>query len=92
MTYREKIVEILQTKTGKRKMQSSKAKIITDALLANDVIVLNHGRWLKNPTGFTNDICSICFGDSGIDERGCPIRTNFCPNCGAKMDGGASDG
>lgn len=87
MTYRERIIEILQTQIGERKMQISKAQYVADALIANDVIVLNHGRWLKNPTGFTNAICSICLGDSSIDKRGYPIKTNYCPNCGAKMDG-----
>jgi hypothetical protein len=49
MTYRERIIEILQTNTGERKMQFSKAERIADALLVNDVIVQNHGKWMKMP-------------------------------------------
>ena len=86
MTYKERIIEILQTQIGERKMQSTKARQIADALIANGVIVQNQGKWLKNPTGFTNDICSICFGDSPTDNRLHPIRTKYCPNCGARMD------
>ena len=86
MTYRERIVEILQTQTGERKMQINKAKSIADTLIANDVIVLNHGKWIKTPTGYINEICSICGSWAGVDEKGHPIRTNYCPNCGTKMD------
>ena len=87
MTYKERIIEILQTQSSERKMQFTKAKKIADALIDNGVIVQNQGKWVKNPTGFTNDICSVCFGDSPVDNRNYPIRTNYCPNCGAKMDG-----
>ena len=87
MTYRERIIEILQTQLGERKMQVSRAERIAGVLIANDVVVQNHGKWLKNPTGYTNELCSICACWSGIDKRGFPIRTNYCPNCGAKMDG-----
>lgn len=91
MTYRERIVEILQTQTGERKMQISKAQSIADALITNDVVVLNHGKWIRTPTGYINDICSICGGWNIVDEKGRPMRTNFCPNCGAKMDGGTDN-
>lgn len=92
MTYREKIIEILQMHTGERKMQIKKAKSIADALIANDVIVLNRGKWIKTPTGYINEVCSICGGWGNIDEKGCAMRTSYCPNCGAKMDGGVKDG
>ena len=87
MTYRERIIEILQTQTGERKMQLSKAKPIADTLIANDVIVLNHGKWIKMPGGYQNEICSICTCWGAVDRKGYPIRTVYCPNCGAKMDG-----
>lgn len=86
MIYKARIVEILQTQTGERKMQVSKAERIADALIANDVVVQNHGKWVKLPTGWVNPVCSICAGMSLVDEKGYPIMTNYCPNCGAKMD------
>lgn len=86
MTYRERVIEILQTQTGERKMQVSKAERIADVLIANDVIVQNHGKWVKLPTGWVNPVCSICFGMSLLDAKGHPIKTNYCPNCGARMD------
>lgn len=87
MTYRERIIEILQTQTGERKMQFSKAERIADALLANDVVVQNHGKWMKMPGGYINEICSICGCWGGVDKKAHPIRTVYCPNCGANMRG-----
>ena len=46
-----------------------------------DVATVRHGRWIAPHDGFCT--CSICK---------CPAyvvwsATNYCPNCGAKMDG-----
>lgn len=87
MTYKERIIEILQTQTGERKMQVSKAERIADALIANDVVVQNQGKWMKMPGGYRNEICSICTCWGLVDSKGKPMRTVYCPNCGAKMDG-----
>ena len=38
--------------------------------------------------GKSNYHCSECGLKVGYREQ---ARTNYCPNCGAKMDGGASD-
>ena len=59
---------------------------------AVDVTPVVHGRWIK-PTkigyrSFDIPHCSACDGvPCGVDEH-----TKYCPNCGAKMDGGKSDG
>ncbi len=53
-------------------------------LPAADVAPVVHGRWDDSLDGIT-PYCSIC----GQSHR-MMIRTpNYCPNCGAKMDGGA---
>lgn len=44
-----------------------------------DVAPVVHGKWIKGPS---NPYCSECFVE-------CRDETPFCPNCGAKMDGGA---
>ena len=47
-----------------------------------DVAPVRHGRWNDSLAGIT-PYCSAC----GHSHR-CLIRTpNYCPNCGAKMDG-----
>ena len=48
-----------------------------------DAVEVVHGRWIYEPVEFTyeKDIkCSIC---GSYAEH----ATNYCPNCGAKMDG-----
>lgn len=55
-----------------------------------DVAPVVHGRWENG-----NPICPVCGGDKFKDldaDIWCDWRPNFCPNCGAKMDGGNSDG
>lgn len=49
-----------------------------NALPAADVVPVAHGRWVEGPS---NPYCSECFVE-------CRDETTFCPNCGAKMDGG----
>lgn len=49
-----------------------------------DVAPVRHGQWIDSLARIT-PYCSAC----GHSHR-CLIRTpNYCPNCGAKMDGGA---
>ena len=57
-----------------------------DAVPAADVAPVRHGRWVeqeKYTFGVMYD-CSIC-GDRILDNG---HSWNYCPNCGAKMDGG----
>ena len=48
-----------------------------------DAAPVRHGRWLPFHSTAAGDIqyCSAC-------EIGCTWKPNYCPNCGAKMDGG----
>lgn len=59
---------------------------LRDSIPAADVVPVVHARWIIGGVGCCNLIgnwhCSECSGTS--------LRySNFCPNCGAKMDGGA---
>ena len=45
---------------------------------AADVVPVRHGKWLHRKNGVA--YCSECEVDTVEDE------TNYCPNCGAKMD------
>lgn len=50
-----------------------------------DAVEVVHGRWKM---GFSVR-CSVCNGYALTDEDNDPWITPYCPNCGAKMDGGA---
>ena len=62
-----------------------------------DVVPVVHGRWDGTANGYWDgelvyDIwnCSECgFDADGADEK---PDWKYCPNCGARMDGGAADG
>ena len=48
-----------------------------------DVVPVVHARWIPFHSEIAGDIqyCSNC-------EIGNAVKSDFCPNCGAKMDGG----
>ena len=53
---------------------------------AADVAPVRHGRWIDKGE---YAVCTECDGRSGTQYDGVepiPLTTQFCPNCGAKMD------
>ena len=57
-----------------------------DRLPAADVAPVVHGRWLDAGRGIK--ACSNC--NHGIKEHMACVN-HYCPNCGARMDGGVDD-
>lgn len=59
-----------------------------------DVQEVKHGKWIDREAvlGYEVYQCSVC-KEEYCFEIGSPQENgyNFCPNCGAKMDGGAND-
>ena len=56
-----------------------------------DVVEVRHGEWIPSCHRGCFFMCSVC--KSG-DEEHQPFYENtwqYCPNCGAKMDGGKND-
>ena len=53
-----------------------------------DVAPVRHGRWLYGDYYDIGDVCSECDWDSKMIHP----SYRYCPNCGAKMDGGANNG
>ena len=53
-----------------------------------DAVEVVHGRWIdsKHAYGFFSPKCSVCHQFNKYHER-----YNYCPNCGAKMDGERKD-
>lgn len=79
---------------GKRSMHDVASAI--NSVHSADVAPVRHGRWLhtEEPLGW-KDVdcmeCSACHDSWIIEEDYCfddmPLW-NYCPSCGAKMDGG----
>ena len=63
-------------------------KITTKFRLKNAVV---HGRWEKASQTMPIYKCSVC-KERNLFKNGNNVLSNYCPNCGAKMDGGNEDG
>lgn len=66
-------------------MWGSVAVMFSDSIPAADVEPVVHGRWKTNSDRPDTLICSVC--KCGFDMWKHDPH-NFCPNCGARMDGG----
>lgn len=71
-----------------------KAKQALASVPAADVVPVVHGRWIESKEHFylnngckewINFYCSECDAPNNSP-------TDYCPNCGAKMDGGVDNG
>lgn len=64
----------------------AKAICVLHDMPAADVAPVVHGKWLDAGRGIK--ACSNC--NHGIKEHMACVN-HYCPNCGAKMDGGVSE-
>lgn len=63
-------------------------KIIVDAPAA-DVVEVRHGRWMWDGGEDMHYYCSRCHHNAyGCTTEILDGKYRYCPNCGAKMDGG----
>ena len=65
--------------------------------IAADVAPVVHGRWISwekagncVPSPDRHE-CSVCHDAAQVLVNGFELLSDYCPNCGAKMDGGDSD-
>ena len=80
---KEKLIEILEEVEGQYNNDFPSIEQMADGLIAHGVTIQKNARWIENTCRSRFDFkydCSICHG--GSDLKG-----NYCPNCGAKMDG-----
>lgn len=64
---------------------------------ADNVAPVVHGRWISweeagnfVPSPDRHE-CSVCHDAAQVLVNGFELLSDYCPNCGAKMDGGDSD-
>ena len=92
MDVREKLVELIESA---RYWGSNTSEEIADHLIANGVTVQECGYWVSlTDCANTGIYCSVCNKkvykeDYAWCNRKNKLRSAYCPNCGAKMDGGA---
>lgn len=53
---------------------------------AADVAPVRHGRWIKPVPGDGENYCSVCKAEHLWFYGYGYLESNYCPNCGAKMD------
>ena len=70
------LMKLMQDGCSAKNLQS-----ISD-MPAADVAPVRHGRWVPFHSSHAGEIqyCSVC-------DIGCTWKPDYCPNCGAKMDG-----
>lgn len=86
---REKIFSIWRSMPAPASVISLAAAISQTP--AADVVEARHGRWLTTDAYPHHLYCSVCYktyakNAKWVNELDLP--TNYCPNCGAKMEGG----
>ena len=62
-----------------------------EKLPAVDAEPVRHGKWIEVPWiyyGAKQYMCDQCKGDEFWKKKEVHVMYPYCPNCGAKMDGG----
>lgn len=94
---RDRLIELL---SGCSLDTDEDARYVADKLIAADVAPVVHGRWEKfyktiHGVVISEDVvCSNCRKEAEILQNGGGVLllSEYCPNCGAKMDGERKDG
>lgn len=85
---REKLIKLL-IDWGTQNNDSLDTESVADYLLANGFTVVKHGKW-------KNHYCSVCANinptiTEDFYENYISRPLDYCPNCGAIMDGGRKE-
>lgn len=63
---------------------------LESTLEAADVQPVKRGRW-KIGEAWWQSKCTLCNAQFGVIREHAEKKYHFCPNCGARMEGGADD-
>ena len=101
MDVKEKLVELLQNAKAAMKSENLSCDIarnmfVVDFMMANGVTVQERGYWASlTDCANAGVYCSVCHKkiykeDYARCNRKNELRSDYCPHCGARMDGGAN--
>ena len=82
--------DVFNSLIAEKKWSATEAADFVKELRTVDAVEVVHGRWIEEPFVWIdrmeaiNRICSVC-GWKNV------LKNNYCPNCGAKMDGERKD-
>ena len=84
MTKEKRLIDANALNWGRCPTDGKLAKAWLDEAPTVDAVEVVHGRWYWKPSGEKKWTltCSVCESQDGTSES-----YNYCPNCGAKMDG-----
>ena len=88
MTDYSELVKALREYSGCRKGEI--ARITSDAAAAIEALqaqLPKRGKWILSKERMRPDMCSVCGCVYEADRFMDKIAWNYCPNCGARMDG-----
>ena len=90
--YMVEIITMLKSEKGDiRVMDTETLLYFIRKVPTADVVPVRHGHWIsKNPHGY--EWVFVCSNCDYVDGFPFNDRNNYCPNCGAKMDGGIGNG
>lgn len=81
-------------KSDKQKALVGRILFMIDNMPTINVEPVKHGRWKHSETeGLPTNrfVCSECYGLTIVSTYRNRCMFNYCPHCGAKMDGGEQD-
>ena len=65
--------------------RNMRAHKIVAAIPAAEVVEVRHGRWIKPVPGDGENYCSVCHAEQPWFYGYGYLKSNYCPNCGARM-------
>lgn len=77
----EKVIEALNPSA----IKAIQAKTAIEKIPNADVVEVKHGKWITLEAEIGLYSCSLC------GHKILRAECNYCPNCGAKMDGGSEE-
>lgn len=81
-------IEELKTKPMPKALLFDHLTKLIEIFPTENFAPVRHGRWI-NENFYTR--CSVCGNMAIYDKYGQGVESDYCPRCGAKMDGGDNE-